>query len=64
MKAKLIGNSNTRGLQIDVDTRGDVVTLSGRVASAEEKQLAGEIARNTGDVKTVRNELVVDSPAR
>jgi hyperosmotically inducible periplasmic protein len=60
VKSKLIGNPNTKGMKIDVDTRGDVVTLSGRVASAEEKQLAEEIARNTGDVKDVRNQLVVD----
>jgi osmotically-inducible protein OsmY len=64
VKSKLVGNDNTKGLQIDVDTRGDVVTLSGRVASAEEKQLAEEIARNTGDVRDVRNELVVDTTVR
>jgi osmotically-inducible protein OsmY len=39
VKSKLLGNPNTEGLQIDVDTRGDVVTLSGEVASAEEKAL-------------------------
>jgi len=30
------------------------------VASAQERDLAGEIAKNTGDVKAVRNNLVVD----
>lgn len=64
VKSKLVGNANTQGLRIDVDTRGDVVTLSGRVSSAQEKQLAEEIARNTGDVRDVRNELVVDVTAR
>jgi osmotically-inducible protein OsmY len=59
VKAKLIGDSNTQGLQIDVDTWGDVVTLSGEVSSSEVKQLAEEIARNTGDVEDVRNQLVV-----
>jgi osmotically-inducible protein OsmY len=59
VKSRLVGNSNTKGLQIDVDTRGDVVTLSGQVGSAEEKQLAEEIARNTGDVEDVVNQLVV-----
>jgi osmotically-inducible protein OsmY len=59
VKSKLLGNPNTKGLQIDVDTRGDVVTLSGEVRSAEEKQLVEELARNTGDVKQVRNQLVV-----
>jgi hyperosmotically inducible periplasmic protein len=64
VKSKLVGNDNTRGLQIDVDTRGDVVTLSGRVASAQERELAEEIARNTGDVRDVRNELVIDTTVR
>jgi osmotically-inducible protein OsmY len=59
VKSKLLGNPNTEGLKIDVDTRGDVVTLSGQVASAEEKSLAEQLARNTGDVKSVRNQLVV-----
>ena len=59
VKSKLMGNPNTKGMQIDVDTRGDVVTLSGEVASGEEKSLAEELARNTGDVKDVRNQLVV-----
>jgi osmotically-inducible protein OsmY len=59
VKAKLLGNPNTKGTKIDVDTRGDVVTLSGQVASAEEKSLAEELAQNTGDVQEVRNRLVV-----
>jgi hyperosmotically inducible periplasmic protein len=59
VKTKLLSNPNTDGLQIDVDTRGDVVTLSGEVGSAEERLLAEELARNTGDVKDVRNQLVV-----
>jgi hyperosmotically inducible protein len=59
VKSKLLSNPNTKGLDIDVDTRGDVVTLNGEVSSAEEKQLAEELTRNTGDVKEVRNQLVV-----
>ena len=59
VKTKLLGNANTAGMQIDVDTRGNVVTLSGEVASSEEKALAEELTRNTGDVKDVRNQLVV-----
>lgn len=63
VKSKLLANPNTKGLQVDVDTVGDVVTLSGAVASQEEKQLAEQLARNSGDVKDVRNQLIV-SPAR
>ena len=60
VKSKLIANGNTQGLQIDVDTYDDIVTLSGRVESAEESGLAEEIARNTDGVEDVRNELVVE----
>jgi osmotically-inducible protein OsmY len=59
VKSKLLANPNTKGLKIDVDTRGDVVTLRGEVSSSEEKQLAEELAKNSGDVKEVRNQLVV-----
>jgi osmotically-inducible protein OsmY len=60
VKTKLLGNSNTKGLEIDVDTEDDVVILSGRVESTAESDLAEQIALNTGDVKEVRNNLVVD----
>jgi osmotically-inducible protein OsmY len=61
VKSRLLANPSTEGLKIDVDTKDDVVTLSGRVKSGQEKSLAEEIARHTGDVKTVRNNLVVDA---
>jgi len=60
VKSRLIGNANTKGLQIDVDTQGDIVTLSGRVQTAEESELAEQIARGSSDVRDVRNNLVVD----
>lgn len=59
VKSKLIGNANTKASKIDVDTRDDVVTLTGEVATAEEKQLAEELAKTTGDVREVVNRLVV-----
>lgn len=59
VKSRLLGNPNTAGMQIDVDTRGDVVTLSGEVASRQEKALAEQLALSTGDVRDVRNQLVV-----
>jgi osmotically-inducible protein OsmY len=59
VKSKLLGNGNVAGLKIDVDTKGDVVTLSGRTETAEQSELAEELARNTGDVKDVHNNLVV-----
>jgi len=60
VKSKLLADSNVKGLKITVETTRDVVTLTGKVGSAEQKQLAEKIARNTGDVKSVKNELVID----
>jgi hyperosmotically inducible periplasmic protein len=61
VKSKLVGNSNVAAAKIDVDTLDDVVTLSGRVSSAKEKELAQQIAENVSDVKDVKNNLVVDA---
>jgi osmotically-inducible protein OsmY len=60
VKTKLLADPNVKGLKIGVETTGDVVTLTGKVGSAEQKQLAEKLTRNTGDVKKVRNELVID----
>jgi osmotically-inducible protein OsmY len=59
VKSKLIGNSNIVAAKIDVDTRDDVVTLSGEVRSGKEKELAQQIAENVSDVEDVKNNLVV-----
>ena len=48
-----------KGHEIDVDTRGGVVTLSGSVASEMRKNLAGQIARETEGVSRVVNQLSV-----
>jgi osmotically-inducible protein OsmY len=61
VKSKLFADPHIKGTKIDVDTRGDVVTLSGTVGSNEQKQLAEQIAKNTGDVKQVKNQLVIGS---
>jgi osmotically-inducible protein OsmY len=51
---------DTKGVEIDVDTQGNVVTLSGRVDTRDESAAAERIAMETGDVESVRNNLVVD----
>src|SRR6185436_382637 len=48
------------GLGIDVDTKDNVVTLSGKVRSAAERTEAVRLARTTTGVKSVVNKLVVD----
>jgi len=60
VKSNLIGDKNIKASKIDVDTAHEVVTLSGRVSSSSEKSLAEQIAKNTPDVKAVKNNLVVD----
>jgi osmotically-inducible protein OsmY len=61
VKSKLIGNSNIAAGKINVDTRDDIVTLSGRVGSSKEKELAEQLAANVSDVEDVKNSLVVDA---
>jgi hyperosmotically inducible protein len=59
VKAKLIANSEVRAEDIDVGSSQGVVTLIGRVSSQAVKSDAERIARGTGGVKDVKNELLV-----
>lgn len=61
IKSTLLMNQSTHGLMIDVDTRNDVVTLSGAVKSAEEKALAEQLARNVEGVDAVTNKLTISA---
>lgn len=60
VKSNLLANDRTGGMDINVDTERDIVTLSGTVESAEEMQLAEQIARDARDVREVRNQLEVE----
>jgi len=59
VRAKLLTDRSIAGSKISVDTRSEVVTLAGEVASSEEKELAEQLVRNTGDIKDVHNQLVI-----
>ena len=59
VKAKLLANGETKGLDIDVSTKDDVVYLKGEVTTAEERNLAELIAGNTDGVDRVENNLEV-----
>ena len=61
VKTKFLADSDIAGLKIDVDTKDNVVTLSGTVASAAEKRRAVEVARATDGVKSVIDHLKVGS---
>lgn len=59
VKAKFLGDPSVSGLKIDVDTKSGVVTLTGTVASASEKERALSLARDTNGVKSVVDRLKV-----
>jgi hyperosmotically inducible periplasmic protein len=61
IKTELLASKNVKGLNINVDTLNDEVTLSGKVNTAEEKALAQAIAAKHDDVKNVINNLQVKS---
>lgn len=59
VKAKLAADPEVTAYAIDVDTLEHVVTLSGRVGSAEEAAEAEKLARHTAGVQAVVNRLAV-----
>jgi osmotically-inducible protein OsmY len=63
VKSKLLWNSNTHGLDINVETEDGVVTLSGTAQSSEARELAERLAANTDGVAEVRNRIEVSGDA-
>ena len=59
VKSKLLGDTKVSGLAIDVDTKDNVVTLSGKVHSATEKNEAVRLAKGTHGVKRVVDNLTI-----
>jgi osmotically-inducible protein OsmY len=59
VKLALLANQSTEGLKINVDTLNGTVSLQGAVGSAQEKELAERIAKNTEGVSRVENHLKV-----
>jgi hyperosmotically inducible protein len=60
IKSKLLGDTKVGGLQIDVDTKDNVVTLTGKVHSAAEKNEAVRLAKTTHGVKRVVDNLTIE----
>lgn len=63
VKSKLLWNSNTEGLDINVTTSNGVVTLEGTAQSEEAKELAERLAANTDGVRNVENNITVSGEA-
>ena len=59
VKADLLDRLGKNSLSIKVKTFKDEVQLSGFVNNEYVKRRAGEIASKVGDVKSVRNDLIV-----
>jgi len=59
VKARLVDDAVTKAYQINVETFKGTVQLSGSVDSEEARLRAGELAKNVGGVKDVKNSLQV-----
>ena len=65
VKARLAANQGLSSFDIHVNTTKGVVHLTGTVGSDAAKQLAGQVASKTDDVRVVVNEIKVkDDEAR
>lgn len=62
VKSQLAADELVKANRIDVDTQNHVVTLSGEVRSADEKDKALSIARQTRGVSDVVDQLTVAAP--
>jgi len=59
IQAQYFADDDIKARFINVSTHDGVVTLSGRVESAESKQQALQIAQNTDGVREIRDHLVI-----
>lgn len=63
IKSKLIWSKYADGMDLTVTTEDGNVVLAGNVATAETKQLAEKLARDTHGVRTVKNQLKISDKA-
>jgi hyperosmotically inducible protein len=59
VKSKFLADDRISGLKINVDTKNNIVTLTGQVATAAEKTHALDVARKTEGVKSVVDKLTI-----
>jgi hyperosmotically inducible protein len=63
VKSKLAADDMVKAYQVDVDTANNVVTLSGEVETAAQREHAVLIARNTDGVTDVIDQIRVNPTA-
>ena len=59
VKSKLVADREVKALDVNVDTRENVVILRGTVRTTAQRAAAERVARSAKGVKSVRNELKV-----
>jgi osmotically-inducible protein OsmY len=59
VKTKLLTDPDTPGLKLDVDTKDQVVTISGTVETEAQKSEVLQIARNTDGVRGVNDQVTI-----
>ena len=62
VKTAFLADPDVKGLQVEVDTRDGVVTLSGVLDKTANVDRAGTLAKATEGVKSVENRLTVKAP--
>lgn len=60
VKTSLLYHRSTSGFQTKVETKDGVVTLSGKVGNAAEKDLATQYAKDVNGVKDVMNLMIIE----
>ena len=59
VKTKLLADPDTPGLKLEVDTKDQVVTITGTVANKAQKEEALQIARNVDGVRGVNDHVTI-----
>lgn len=59
VKSKMIADREVKALDVNVDTRDNVVILRGTVRTTAQRAAAERVARSAKGVKSVRNEIKV-----
>lgn len=62
VKTKLAEDPQVSAMRIQVEALNGTVQLAGFATSQAEKDRAGQLARQTADVKEVRNNIIVKAP--
>jgi osmotically-inducible protein OsmY len=60
VKMTLLYHRSTSGINTKVETKGGVVTLTGKAKNAAEKDLAARYANDVNGVKSVKNKMTIE----